>query len=804
MPARISEKGGVTALEDVVKVTLLQENEAAASTDIKESLFHLDQQIEDLTSKADRFDYFLAMASGLACGMLDAVGVGEFDLKQGRDAAAEQVKNFVKKAAHLKGCDSDDLTACVKYLEEIAPIPEDGNTPDFGGGLNHHLRDFGHHPSIVGLICSIATQFTGFSFGTDVSGNFIIVPVPEKSREYLGTDIPDKIFRGTVTWFFHLVSDVAGSSSTAALSGGTGIPGPIVSLVKECSVLPVFRNMNLQEQISPLISKLFNGTLFAKKDANNHIIRDTVVRFDLRGELGAALELGRQAMPVVLNEVIVRTFYFIRHLVEQIRNSTARSLADLCSLDFSACKPYGNPTIDRMLTIATGVFSSMDIAGAVATKSYFVSVNYVGLGRFTLALGRETVNFLRVRDVRKIRDMYETIRRNTFTETDNRMYGRMEEKVDISKFGLTEEQTEILYNLEFYKTLDCIASSMKMPVTNRHILSLKNEWVAEWRAYMDKGFQGFVNREGAVLHWYTKEDLKKKIAQDSPEKTWFRLVLLEAMVFEPYFALSLEKDRKGNETPSRKYQELQNPVLGYQKADGDRFLENFFQQEPYYQKGYVKRLRSCYDKNLTKLNEVQKNVTRGIIITAGVTVAAVLTAGMFAPAIAVALVGSNFSGLTGAALTSACLAYLGGGAIAAGGFGMAGGTMAIVGGGALLGLGAGAGAAGISGAAALMGKKQTILQSAKLMVSVQEIFLNDEGDIRYSDTIYEQYVKQIQDLEQKTVELKLKANVASPKDQANLKKEIKNLEETTHAMKIAMKGMNQFISSYKVGVGAAN
>ena len=68
MPARISEKGGVTALEDVVKVTLLQENEAAASTDIKESLFHLDQQIEDLTSKADRFDYFLAMASGLACG----------------------------------------------------------------------------------------------------------------------------------------------------------------------------------------------------------------------------------------------------------------------------------------------------------------------------------------------------------------------------------------------------------------------------------------------------------------------------------------------------------------------------------------------------------------------------------------------------------------------------------------------------------------------------------------------------------------------------------------------------------------
>ena len=45
--------------------------------------------------------------------------------------------------------------------------------------------------------------------------------------------------------------------------------------------------------------------------------------------------------------------------------------------------------------------------------------------------------------------------------------------------------------------------------------------------------------------------------------------------------------------------------------------------------------------------------------------------------IAVALVGSNFAGLSGASLTSACLAYLGGGAIAIEGAGMAGGTIAI-------------------------------------------------------------------------------------------------------------------------------
>ena len=179
-----------------------------------------------------------------------------------------------------------------------------------------------------------------------------------------------------------------------------------------------------------------------------------------------------------------------------------------------------------------------------------------------------------------------------------------------------------------------------------------------------------------------------------------------------------------------------------------------------YPYGYIERLRKCHDKVLRELNEVLKNAIKSISITAGVAIVAIATAGAFAPVIAVALVGSNFAGLSGAALTSACLAYFGGGAIAAGGLGMAGGTMAIVGGGAVLGLGIGAGVGGAVGAAGVLGKKDTILQSAKLMVAVREIFLNDEHDIDYSNTVYEQYVQNITDIEKGLVELRLKANVA--------------------------------------------
>jgi hypothetical protein len=147
----------------------------------------------------------------------------------------------------------------------------------------------------------------------------------------------------------------------------------------------------------------------------------------------------------------------------------------------------------------------------------------------------------------------------------------------------------------------------------------------------------------------------------------------------------------------------------------------------------------------------------------------IATAGTFAPAIAVALVGSNFAGLSGAALTSACLAYLGGGAIAIGGAGMAGGTIAIVGGGAVLGIGAGLGVGGAVGAAGILGKQNTILQSAKLLVSVREIFLNDEHDVEYSNTIYEQYVQNIMDIEKGIVELRLQADVANGKEKKELK-----------------------------------
>ena len=64
---------------------------------------------------------------------------------------------------------------------------------------------------------------------------------------------------------------------------------------------------------------------------------------------------------------------------------------------------------------------------------------------------------------------------------------------------------------------------------------------------MSQGFASFLQMPDAELHWYSKKELIQKIEENNPNGTWFRLVLLETMLFEPYYPLSLEKDKKGND-----------------------------------------------------------------------------------------------------------------------------------------------------------------------------------------------------------------------------------------------------------------
>lgn len=70
----------------------------------------------------------------------------------------------------------------------------------------------------------------------------------------------------------------------------------------------------------------------------------------------------------------------------------------------------------------------------------------------------------------------------------------------------------------------------------------------------------------------------------------------------------------------------------------------------------------------------------------------------------------------------------------------------------------------------------------------------------YSNTVYEQYVQNIMEIEKGLVELRLQLDVANGKDKKILKAKIKEAEESVEAMKIARKSMLKFQSAFETGL----
>ena len=364
----------------------------------------LNSEIDRLTNKADGIDYTIAVASGIISSLIDSFFVGDFSLDRGTQWGKEKVDAFVKSIAENKGYSGDSIDGAVRFLEEKFPIPADSATNIFGGGYNHHLRDFSHHPTPMGLLFSMLTQFTGKVFGTDKSGAFIVEDVP--SKELIGKDLSRKLEIGFVNWIFHMVSDIAGSSSSIAKGKyGTGLPGPFVSLLKELSSLPFFSHKDSNNnKFCVWLSKLFNGTLLSERDENGKIIPNSVIKFDLRAELGVLYELKRQAIPVIINECIVRVSYFVRRLLHEFTTKEIHNFNDfIYVIDWEKTFPSDNRTIARMVSIASSTFVAIDAADAAIRSalnsggepaSFFTNmilkVNFVGIGRFAVAIGTDT------------------------------------------------------------------------------------------------------------------------------------------------------------------------------------------------------------------------------------------------------------------------------------------------------------------------------------------------------------------------------------------------------------------------------
>ncbi len=665
----------------------------------------LDDHIEwePHVDKADKLDYIVAVSSGVLAGLIDLFYVGAFSLDRASEWGKEQIDQVVKKVALIEGCQGDDLSDAIKTLEKNHPLAADGGTNNFGGGLQHHLRDFSHHFSIGGLFFSIFTQFTGLVVGTDKAGALLVIPVPESHRACIGKNFQEKIAFGTIGWFFHMVSDMAGSSGS--LMGGTGIPGPLVSFMKELSALPFFKYSGDGDMGFRLwVTKLFNGALLADHDESGKIIKDSVRKFDLRTEIGILDEAGRQTIPMLINQCVVRGFYFCRRLAREIRDLDIRSIGDLGRIAPEDVLPWGTPAMRRMVTVSSGVFTGVDIADAAvrAIKSkdpitFFLRVNYVGAATFVIAC---------VVDVRA------TLEDKAAEASESAEEAYERGLSDLGCLKLDFQRARVLHSVEYAMVAHDIAFEKHPKRASR-----KRAWLKEWSEKVVETVNlVWAADAGYFLTGNAIYEAIKARAESDGSDSWLWLVAMEAIRFRPYVPLHGDSDKL--------YKGL--------KLGSDYLGDIFCDRHGVVDKKELRRL----DKAANSVHRgLDGAVTKRVAGAAGTVVVVAATGGLafyFAPAIAPALaaaLGLETAALSGAALTSASLAFLGGGALAAGGAGMAGGTMLIAGGGAIIGAVGGSGVSAATSMALATNSSHVLDECSKLVAFCEEVLIKRYGDL---------------------------------------------------------------------------
>ena len=359
----------------------------SAIEEAESEIEHLNEtldSIKNLKPQCDKLDYVLAASSGALCGIIDVFLVGKPGESPLGDITDKWFENRTCDFAKLcgwKGNAKNPTKSAIGFLERKFKVPYDQRGCGDSGSIvynltpsNHHFKSLAHNPTLLGLFFSILNQFTNTSsFVSD--GKLITLNEADGNFELQGNNVISKIWCGFANWIGHLMSDISGSSG--GKSRGTGIPSPLWSWTN--NIIAIKKKLNLP------ISKF-------DKDMSDLAIKIYEEGYDARFQ-------ATQAIPVLINEFVVRLFYAIRRLVYYYTTTPKeeRSIKNM----WTACEPFSNPMVKRMLTVAHGTFCLVDTgdatirafvsgAGTFNAVEFFLRLNLVGVGRFTISLYGET------------------------------------------------------------------------------------------------------------------------------------------------------------------------------------------------------------------------------------------------------------------------------------------------------------------------------------------------------------------------------------------------------------------------------
>ena len=324
-------------------------------------------------------------------------------------------------------------------------------------------------------------------------------------------------------------------------------------------------------------------------------------------------------------------------------------------------------------------------------------------------------------------------------------------KETFSNFGLTVEQTEVLFSLQrMLIVADLRNERKKKPILGDNKAETKQHWLNKW----DTSIITFLAKLGGSFKISDCEysSIRNKVSEidkNAQNTVWKYMIFLECVLYTAYYPLDTDKEAykqfKGLKMDKAAKKEELSIIAAMLNIDYK----------------YIKIFEDAYSSAIKKLSGYWTKVAMG----AGIGIIVILIAIVTFQYEIIAFFAAE--GLSGAAAISAGLAALGGGAVAAGGFGMAGGIAVLIGGGTLLGASAGT-AAGFS--IASLGANAVLSEAAKLQVVLKEIVLAIQKDTKYFQELMIKIEQQIHNLRQENIKLN--------RDVENNKKKIKNLEES--------------------------
>lgn len=273
---------------------------------------------------------------------------------EGKEKILNEIKR-IKKEGYEKN-------RAISFLERTFKVNYDASTKDkikdainfdrFNPN-NHHLRSLAHDPSPLGLLIGIFDQLQNKTTLIDDLGNIVRVTTENNAPEIR------RITDAITNWFGHIMSDIAGSSSSN--SRGRGLPAPFTTILGKLNIGKINvteGNKVVEKTIGQVVEKMF------------------VSGYDLRA-------FTAQTIPVFTYEIIIRTYWFYKQYFYYKK-------------EFKKSIPianYQNHSLARMLWIGSGMFSLVDV-GHAAIKygippeptniiKFLLTVNYPGLLNLT-------------------------------------------------------------------------------------------------------------------------------------------------------------------------------------------------------------------------------------------------------------------------------------------------------------------------------------------------------------------------------------------------------------------------------------